>query len=168
MARLPAERALFAQMLAWTGARVSEVLALTPASFQIDSAVVSFRTLKRVDSCREVPIPRKLMKALNRAFHLQALQRVPEQAARRLWPWSRVTAWRYVKSIMACAGVAGRQACPRGLRHGFGVGAVAAGVPLDVMQRLLGHASVETTTIYTEACGPEQRALVARFWRRKL
>jgi integrase len=35
MTALPAERALFALTLAWTGARVSEVLALTAGSFQI-------------------------------------------------------------------------------------------------------------------------------------
>ncbi|WP_375415459.1 tyrosine-type recombinase/integrase [uncultured Bradyrhizobium sp.] len=165
IAKLPPERALFAEMLAWTGARVSEVLALTPASFQIDSAVVTFRTLKRDQSCREVPIPRKLMAALNRQFRLRVLQHAPDLAVKRLWPWSRVTAWRCVKSIMSRAGIAGRQACPRGLRHSFGVGTVSCGVSLDNVQRLLGHASIETTTIYTDVSGPELRAVLARFWR---
>src|SRR5437016_5888490 len=36
MATLPPERALFALTLAWTGARVSEVLALRINSFQIE------------------------------------------------------------------------------------------------------------------------------------
>jgi integrase/recombinase XerD len=164
MATLPLERALFAQTLAWTGARVSEVLALVPTSFQIESAVVCIATLKRKHSYREVPIPRSLMAALNRRFCLRTAQRTPELSSKRLWPWSRVTAWRYVKSIMRRADVAGRQACPRGFRHGFGVGAISAGVPLNVVQRLLGHASIETTTIYTEACGPDLRAIVERFW----
>ena len=39
--QLPADRALFALTLAWTGARVSEVLALTPSSFQTEGGVVA-------------------------------------------------------------------------------------------------------------------------------
>jgi hypothetical protein len=39
--------------------------------------------------------------------------------------------------------------------------------PVTALNRaagLLGHASSATTTIYTEATGPEQQALKARFW----
>ena len=39
-----------------------------------------------------------------------------------------------------------------GLRHGYGVAAV------------LGHASLETTALYTTAIGAEARELVARVW----
>src|SRR5262245_10684778 len=44
---LNAEQALFCMLLAFTGARVSELLALTPASFAIESSVISVITLKR-------------------------------------------------------------------------------------------------------------------------
>ena len=47
MATLKPDQALFALTLAWTGARVSEVLALTFSSFQIDGGLVAIRTLKR-------------------------------------------------------------------------------------------------------------------------
>ena len=36
------------------------------------------------------------------------------------------------------------------LRHSFGVHAADAGVPVDVLQAILGHASMATTTIYTQ------------------
>lgn len=36
-------------------------------------------------------------------------------------------------------------------RHTFGTLAAAKGVPLDVLQRTLGHASLQTTTIYVQA-----------------
>ncbi len=61
-------------------------------------------------------------------------------------------------------GMRGRRASQRGLRHAFGVGTLAAGVPLNIVQRLLGHSSITTTTIYTEAAGPEQYALAEKFW----
>ena len=62
------------------------------------------------------------------------------------------------------AGIAGPQACPRGLRHSYGVAAVQAGVPLTTIAAVLGHADVSTTPIYTTAIGAEARELVARIW----
>ena len=55
MAKLPRSQALFALTLAWTGARVSEVLALRASSFQIirgsslkiECGIVAIKTLKR-------------------------------------------------------------------------------------------------------------------------
>ena len=60
-ARLAPERALFVAMLAWTGARVSEVLPLTPAAFQIDRCIVAIRTLKRrcFRACARCPSRRR-------------------------------------------------------------------------------------------------------------
>jgi integrase len=40
MEKLPGPQALFALTLAWTGARVSEVLALTPSSFQVERIIM--------------------------------------------------------------------------------------------------------------------------------
>jgi integrase/recombinase XerD len=40
---------------------------------------------------------------------------------------------------------------PHALRHTFGTQAIAAGVPPDVAQKVLGHASLATTTIYAQA-----------------
>ena len=163
---LPADRRLFVLTMVWTGARVSEVLALTSEAFQLGSGVVAIRTLKRRGYVvREIPIPPRLTAALDRTFDLQARQRDTELAPQRLWRFSRITAWRFIKAAMASAGVVGVRATPRGLRHAFGVGTLAAGVPLNIVQRLLGHSSIETTTIYTEASGPEEHALAARFWR---
>ncbi|WP_349545895.1 MULTISPECIES: site-specific integrase [Paraburkholderia] len=40
---------------------------------------------------------------------------------------------------------------PHAFRHTFGTQTVASGVPLDVTQRVMGHASVQTTTVYVTA-----------------
>jgi site-specific recombinase XerD len=165
MAKLPRSQALFALTLAWTGARVSEVLALTASSFQIESGIVAIETLKRRKHCvREVPIPPDLSAALNRHFRLSALQHEERYAGRRLWPWHRVTAWRIIKQVMRRSAITGRQACPRGLRHAFGVGSLQTGVPLNLAQRWLGHARISTTAIYAAASGPEEVAFARRFW----
>ena len=39
---------------------------------------------------------------------------------------------------------------PHVLRHMFGTQAAAAQIPLDVLQRIMGHASLQTTTIYIQ------------------
>lgn len=44
-----------------------------------------------------------------------------------------------------------KQAAPHAFRHTFGTQAVAGEVPLDVVQKVLGHASLQTTTIYVQA-----------------
>lgn len=165
MATLDPDKAFFALTLAWTGARVSEVLALTPASFQIEGGVVSFNTLKRRRlSVREVPLPEALIAAIDQRYGLRQAQRDPLTSQRRLWTWHRTTAWRLLKTVMVQSGIIGRPACPRGLRHGFGIGTLQAGVPLNLVQRWLGHARLSTTAIYADACGPEEKAFAARFW----
>ncbi|SDH73527.1 phage integrase family protein [Propionivibrio dicarboxylicus] len=44
-----------------------------------------------------------------------------------------------------------RNTHPHMLRHTFGTQAAASQVPLDVLQRVMGHASLQTTTIYVQA-----------------
>jgi len=165
MAGLPPDRALFCLTLAWTGARVSEVLALSASSFQTERGIVAIRTLKRrKHHVREVPIPPALMAALDRHFGLTAAEPNALHMDRRLWPWHRVTAWRIIKRVMTCAAISARAASPRGLRHAFGVGTLQAGVPLNLTQRWMGHARMTTTSIYAEVCGAEEEAFAAQFW----
>ncbi len=53
----------------------------------------------------------------------------------------------------------------KGLRHGFGVAAVQAGVQLNMIRKWMGHSTMETTAIYTTALGDEERAIAARMWK---
>jgi len=62
------------------------------------------------------------------------------------------------------AGIAGPQASPKGLRHGFGVAAVQAGIPLNMVQKWLGHAQLSTTAIYADAVGAEEQEIAERMW----
>ena len=105
-----------------------------------------------------------LIEALDLCFGLRAAQTDPESANQRLWPWCRQTGWRIVKDVMQRSNIVGRPACPRGLRHGFGVGTLQAGVPLNLVQRWLGHANMTTTAIYLQAMGAEEREIAARMW----
>ena len=165
--RAPMEIQLFCLVLSLSGGRISEILALTPAAIDIDSGVANITTLKRRKRgiVRQVRLPRNVLGELNHVFHLRRRQSDPDSAFRRIWNWSRTTAWRRVKEVMAAAHVTGAPAMPKGLRHGFGVNAFQSLVPPHLVQRWLGHASLRTTSIYGDVIGPEERAFAARMWK---
>ncbi len=164
-AMLGTRPALFVLTLAWTGARVSEILALTPRAIQVERSLISIVTLKRRRwSVREVPIPPELMQSITQEFSLLTAQQDLHDRTAPLWSMHRVTAWRLVKRVMADASVSGRAACPRGMRHGFGVGTLQAGVPITLLQRWMGHARLSTTAIYATVSGPEELAMAKKFW----
>ena len=157
----PHKRA-FALTLLYTGCRLSEARYLTPASLQLEARVISIRSLKKrmVHHVREVPIPDELV---------TALIVLPQMPGCPLWqvqgvPVSRITAYRWIKTIMQVAKISGPQATPKGLRHGYGIHAIKCGVPLNMLQKWLGHASMSTTAIYTNALGADELAIAERMW----
>ena len=154
-----------ARTLAMTGCRVSEALTVRACDVDLEANEIRIATLKRRrEAWRAVPVPEDLVHALELVHRVRRAQASPRGRTAMLWPITRQTANRQVGALMAAAGVAGPQACPRGLRHAYGVAAVSAGVPLPTVAAVLGHASLETTAIYTTAIGAEARELVARVW----
>lgn len=153
--------ATFCLLIGYTGCRISEALQLTAGQVDRSEGVVVFRSLKkrRSDVFRAVPVPDQLLRRVDRVHELKRCA-----STERLWPWSRTTGWSQIKSTMVLASVVGRHACPKGLRHGFGIAATQRGVPLNIVQRWLGHADISTTAIYADAVGEEERALASRLW----
>jgi site-specific recombinase XerD len=162
----PAQVQTFLNVLAYTGARLSEALAITPMRMDFVESVIILETLKkrRTGIFRAVPVPCRLLEELDRAHSVRQPQKTGHGCNARIWPWGRTTAWNRVKELMVEAGVSGPQARPKGLRHGFAVGAVQAGVSLNIVQRWLGHANLSTTAIYADAVGEEELSLAKRMW----
>ena len=163
---LPADQRLFCLMLAWSGARISEILALTPTAIDLETGVANINTLKRRQRTvvRQVPLPDNVLRELDGVFQLRLRQRDRQLEVRRLWRWSRTTGWRLVKKVMARAGIVGTPAMPKGLRHAFGVKAFQSNIPPHLVQRWLGHASLRTTAIYGDVIGEDERVIAARMW----
>lgn len=159
---------LFCLTLFFSGARISEILALTAEAVDLEELCITVQTLKRRKPglVRQVPLPKPLLAGLNHVFDIRRRQRDAATTRHRLWMWSRTTAWRRVKEVMREAEITHTAAMPKGLRHGFGVNAIANFVPQTLVQRWLGHASLKTTAIYCDVCGPEERAFAARTWKR--
>lgn len=158
----------FCMTLAYTGCRISEVLALTPKSIDFGEKAVIVETLKKRKAgvYRAVPVPDSLLDTLDMVHGLrEGLKSKQKRTQNLLWEWSRMTAWRRVLEVMNQAGIPdGPHRCPKGLRHGFGVLAISKGIPLNMVSKWMGHASLEVTAIYANALGEEQRAIAARMW----
>lgn len=165
-AKAPREVRSFCGVLHATGRRVSEALALTAGNIDLSSRVVVFESLKKRKRgvFRALPVPPDLLDMLDLVHGIREAQRRGATQA-LLWPWSRTTAWRRVQEVMKTAGIAdGPHACPKGLRHGFGVQAVSRGISLNMVQKWLGHAQLTTTAIYAIAVGEEEQSIAARMW----
>jgi integrase/recombinase XerD len=153
--------------LAYAGCRLSEALALTADRVDLAAGVLVFESLKKRRSgiFRSVPVPPALLDTLDMVHGIRELHaRRGKGRGVRLWPWSRMTGWRAVHAVMQAAGLDGVPASPKGLRHGFGVAAVTAGIPLNLVQKWLGHAQLSTTAVYANAVGAEEQSIAARMW----
>jgi len=158
------EIATFCLALVFTGARISELLALTRERVDIANCAIVLETLKRRKRgvYRVMPVPPKLIAMLQRVHNLIDIDRDPKE---RMWRWGRTTAWKRVKAVMKKANIPEQLATPKSARHAFGVDAVQNSVALNVVQRWMGHARIESTAIYTDAIGAEERALAKRTWK---
>lgn len=149
---------LFCLLLLFTGCRVSEALGVTPLQIDEDLQSVVLRTLKqRRPHFRSVPLPEWLVKEL-----MDFACNRPRDA--RLWTWTRQTAWRRVKAVMALVKITGAHATPKGLRHGYGIANAQVKIPPGTTQTWMGHVDLETTKIYQQAMGAEERALANNLW----
>lgn len=156
----------FCLTLLYTGARVSEALALTPERIDRANSAIIFETLKRRKRgvFRAIPVPKEFIERLARVHRLSpSLEGCPEVHG-PLWKWSRTTAWKHVKAVMEAAGVPSSLASPKAARHAFAVDAIQLGVALNLVQRWMGHARIETTAIYADVTGDEERSIAERMW----
>jgi integrase len=141
----------FCAVLTYTGCRRGEALALTADRVDLSASRLTFETLKKRKRgiYRTVPVPPDVVTRLDFVHNIRRTQgRKDRGRSLRLWAWSPVTAWRHVKAVMQLAGIKGTQ----------------ARIPLNLVQRWLGHAQLSTTAIYAEAIGQEEQEIAARMW----
>ncbi len=163
----PREVRTFCLTLLYTGCRQTEALELTVDRVDVSAKTLMFESLKKRKRgvFRSVPVPQSLLDALDMTHDLKRLKRRKNKGEGvRLWSWEQKTAWRKVHSVMKAAGIEGAQASAKGLRHGFGVACVEKQIPLNLISKWLGHASLATTAIYANAVGEEERNIAARLW----
>ncbi len=132
-------------VLLGTGARISEVLQLKGKDIDLENNIIRMRTLKQKrEKYRAIPIHPDLRKE----FQLRGW--IHAKPNERIFNMSRIAVYEFFKKMEKDLGF---KIHPHKFRHTFGVKMISAGVPLNDLQKLLGHSSVWTTSIYTEATG---------------
>lgn len=159
----------FCHVLAYAGCRISEALALKPERVDFSNKTLIVETLKKRRSgvYRAVPVPPDLLDSLDMVHGLREAHGRQKRAELTipLWGWSRAKAWYTVKAVMDEAKIQdGAHKMPKGLRHAYGIHALNSGVPLNLLSKWMGHASMEVTAIYANAVGEEQQNIAARMW----
>lgn len=151
-----------------TGCRVSEALKVRAGMVSSRPAMVGIPTLKQKEATttrgkkrrgtmRTVPLKADVLGELLHHMHTRKLD---DDAP--LFPWSRSRAFELVRDALVAAKVDRPRAHPHALRHGWAVHAVMNDVPLNVIQRVLGHSSITTTSIYLAVTGEDARPFIER------
>ena len=170
------KRRMLCRLIVYTGCRSTEALELTAERILLDENKIVFRSLKKrkldgrgnvkSPQFRIIPVRPDLIEGLDLTFNIRKLKKKPEMASLPLWNISRGTQFSLIKKHMKNAGIVGKQACPKGLRHSFALSLVGGDnpVPLNVLQKLMGHTSSKTTEIYTQFVGKEEERIVLKTW----
>ncbi|MFO1282733.1 MAG: site-specific tyrosine recombinase XerD [Burkholderiales bacterium] len=156
------DRAMLETLYA-TGLRVSELVGLKLGQVSLDAGVV--RVLGKGSKERLVPLGEEAVAWLRR-YLAQARPSLAGGAktdhvfvtARRAAP-TRQAFWHAIKRYGAIAGIAADTISPHVLRHAFATHLLNHGADLRVVQLLLGHADITTTTIYTHVARERLKAL---------
>ncbi len=164
--QVPKDKRMFGLMLYHSGCRISEALNLRVKDIDFSASTVMFRTLKQREKTvyRQIPLSDDFIRSLDKAFDLRKQQRRSKGRDSRIWSWTRQTGYRTIKELMVIAGLQGVHAVPKGLRHGFAIACLDKSIPLNMLQKWMGHKRLENTAIYANAMGHEERNLAARLW----
>jgi integrase/recombinase XerD len=160
----PAVRTLCLTLLN-TGCRISEAINLKVRNIDFAAKAITFETLKQKKRAyRQVPISTKFLDELNLVHQLKSRQANKKNAEQRIFETSRATASRRIDEVMKAANITGIIASSKGLRHGFAVACVEEKIPLNLIQKWLGHSYIITTAIYANVLGKEERNLIKGLW----
>ena len=143
------------QTIGATGIRVSELRFFTVEAVRAGKAVVTNK-----GKTREVYLPGKLCKRLREYAKAHGVISGPVLVTRGGQPLDRSNLWREMKGLCREAKVSAGKVFPHNLRHLFARTFYKAERDLARLADILGHASVDTTRIYTLETGST--------WRRKL
>ena len=158
------DRAMLETLYA-TGLRVSELTGLTRAQVAHDAGVV--RVIGKGSKERLVPMGDEAVAWIWRYLAdvrpalAGASKRDEIFLTQRQGPLTRQAFWALVKRYAKRAGIPAAALSPHVLRHAFATHLLNHGADLRVVQLLLGHADITTTTIYTHVARERLKQLHA-------
>lgn len=147
----PRDRLLL-ECLWQTGGRVSEVIQLTPGSIDFANDTIRVVTLKRRALMeRAIPAKPQFLGVLAKFIAAKRLQE-----GDRLFPITRFRVHQIVRKACRAAGVGDARAHAHTFRHSFGVHLIQR-MPLPAVKAVMGHASVDSTLVYTALTAQDVR-----------
>ena len=143
------------ELLYATGARVSEAVGLALDDLDLDEALPVIRLFGKGRKERIVPLG-SYAKAAIEAYIVRSRPVLAQrgQGSPALFlnsrgrALSRQSAWEIIQRVAGRAGI-DEDVSPHTLRHSFATHLLEGGASIRDVQELLGHASVQTTQIYT-------------------
>ena len=158
------DRAMLETLYA-TGLRVSELTGLKRSQVAHDAGVV--RVVGKGSKERLVPMGDEAVDWISRYLReVRPALAGPSKCdevflTQRHGPLTRQAFWALIKRYAVRAGIASAALSPHVLRHAFATHLLNHGADLRVVQLLLGHADITTTTIYTHVARERLKRLHA-------
>src|SRR5262245_582690 len=121
--RFPRDVHTLCAVLAWTGCRVSEALALTADRVDLTDGTIRFESVKkrRRGVFHAVPVPPELLRMLTLTHDVRMLQQRKDRGhGVRLWPWPCTSGLCHARAVLGGADGSGSPANTKVLRPSLG------------------------------------------------
>jgi len=153
--------------LRFTGARISEVISINYEDIDFRNAEMKVITLKRhkakdendkkqkkKDLYRIIPVPANLTAEI--ASYIAEYPHMRD----KVFKLNRSNFHKVFKQLAVQSGIHKDLAHPHILRHTRAIELLRAGVPVTIVQDLLGHSALTTTAIYLRISGQEAKGIL--------
>ena len=160
IARIRGRYFLMFLFLRYTGARISEVAGIDDQNDvdyragDVTMAVLKRHNLHKKNMRKMVSVPLPAVKKLARYLALY-----PEMKG-RAFSINRSNFFRLFQKLTLDCGIQKNLAHPHVLRHTRAMELVRAGVPLTIVQQILGHSNLNTPAVYLQFSGQEAKAIL--------
>ena len=149
-----------------SGLRLAELKNIRLEQLHLDAGFIN--VIGKGNKERVVPVGKKAVEAIERYLHSARPTLVNKKSpgnvflTRRGTPFASVTLWWRIKRRVRLSGIE-RNVTPHMLRHSFATHLLEHGADLRVIQELLGHATINTTEVYTHVTGSRLREVHDKF-----
>lgn len=149
-----------------SGLRLAELRGLRLEQVHLEAGFLS--VIGKGNKQRVVPMGTKAQAALQRYLAAGRPELVSPRSPSNVFltsrgtPFAHVTMWKRITDHVRAAGI-GKHVTPHMLRHSFATHLMEHGADLRVIQELLGHASINTTEIYTHVAGERLQEVHRQF-----
>jgi integrase/recombinase XerD len=143
------------ELLYASGMRVTELVSLEVDDINLEEGTARVKSKKRGIKERFIPVTGDALEALRLYIEdgRKKLMRSPDETAlflnHRGQRLTRQGAWLIIKRYVEIVGIADK-VTPHTLRHSFAAHKLSRGKSLQDIQKLLGHANISTTQVYTQ------------------